>query len=113
MDRHARRAHWLGWCVSVPAPGDVKTRLFPSSSVTLLNMRLLSLPPPLPVGPNLAEETEKPPSPHLLSGCFVPSVPAAQCDIYGFLLGACAEAAIIPAAQIPLSPRSLDPVDPI
>lgn len=50
----------------------------------------------------------KPPTP-LLSGCFVPSVPAAQCDIYGFLLRACAEAAIIPA----VTPSSLGPESPM
>jgi len=31
--------------------------------------------------------------------CFVPSVPSAQCDIYGFLLGPCVEAAIIPERE--------------
>lgn len=37
-----------------------------------------------------------PAGPLVVSSCFVPSVPGAQCDIYGFLLGPCVEAAIIP-----------------
>lgn len=46
--------------------------------------------------------------------CFVPSVPGAQCDIYGFLLGPCVEAAIIPRrvrerekGGLPSTPRTL------
>lgn len=41
-------------------------------------------------------------------GCFVPSVPGAQCDIYGFLLGPCVEAAIIPERE-KSSPRCRRP----
>lgn len=44
----------------------------------------------LPVSSRLVRLLSRGPS------CFVPSVPGAQCDIYGFLLGPCVEAAIIP-----------------
>lgn len=71
------------------------------NAISRLRTENSSSPPFLPSPPS--------PPPPLLSGCFVPSVPAAQCDIYGFLLGGgrgggpCAEAAIIPAANPPPS----------
>lgn len=90
---------------------DVKTRLSPRSS------REKGSPSrSFPACPSTAGHESRgggpktPLSPSLLSGCFVPSVLAAQCDIYGFLLGACAEAAIIPAAN-PL-PSPSDPPPP-
>lgn len=93
---------------------DVKTRLSPSSSLLSGEGEPVSLLSRLPLHswPRISRRrTENPLSPSLLSGCFVPSVLAAQCDIYGFLLGACAEAAIIPAAN-PL-PSPSDPPPPL
>lgn len=71
MNWHAKRAQWARNRVSVPAPDDVKMRFFPSYSVTLSCMRLVSLPSPLPVVPNLAKKTETPP----IVGLFCPVSP--------------------------------------